>query len=143
MIELFQAYSLTEILAIVITLALAFKGLVSFIDWYTDRIKKIAIKTELPKKNQDTIADLKEELDELKDSVFLLIESDKDNIKSYITERHHYFCYEKKYIDDFSLECLERRFEHYKQEKGNSFITDFMNDLRALPNTPPENLDKG
>ena len=92
MIELLSTYPLTEILTIVITLALALKGLVSFVEWCNEKITKIVLKTEQTQKNHDSILDLKEELDDLRTSVALLIESDKDSIKSYITEKHHYFC---------------------------------------------------
>jgi hypothetical protein len=36
------------------------------------------------------------------------------------------------YIDDYSLDCLERRFKHYQDEGGNSYIEDLMKDLRSL-----------
>lgn len=66
-------------------------------------------------------------------AVDMLIASDKDDIKAYITKEHHYFCYEKGYIDDYSLDCLERRYGHYKDEGGNSFAEDLMKDVRTLP----------
>lgn len=56
----------------------------------------------------------------------MLIDSDRDDIKSYITREHHYFCYQKGWIDDFSLDCCERRYKHYSDEGGNSFIGQFM-----------------
>lgn len=68
----------------------------------------------------------------------MLIDSDKDDIKSYITREHHYFCYQVGWIDDFSLDCLERRYQHYEDEGGNSFIAGFMNELRTLPKQPPQ-----
>ena len=65
--------------------------------------------------------------------------SEKDDIKAYITEKHHFFCYEKKWIDDHSLDCLERKNKHYKDEGGNSFIDGLMAEIRALPKQPPHN----
>jgi hypothetical protein len=38
------------------------------------------------------------------------MKSDKDSIKAFITKEHHYFCYEKGWIDDYNLDCLEKRF---------------------------------
>lgn len=69
----------------------------------------------------------------------MLIDSDKDDIKSYITREHHYFCYQIGWIDDFSLDCLEKRYRHYADEGGNSFIEGFMDELRALPKQAPQN----
>ena len=72
-------------------------------------------------------------LTKLIEKIDQLTGSDKDAIKSYITEKHHFFVYKQGWIDDYSLDCLERRFEHYKEEGGNSFIEQEMNDLRSLP----------
>ena len=77
-------------------------------------------------------------IQELAKKIDILIESDKDDIKAYITKEHHKFCYDKKWIDDFSLDCLERRYKHYEDEGGNSFIGGFMQELRSLPKHPPE-----
>ena len=96
----------------------------------------------------DPIADLQEDLAAeqkhiceyltiIANKVDLLIDSDKNDIKTWITEKHHYFCYEKKWIDDYSLEGIERRYKNYRDEQGNSYIGKLMQDLRALPNTPP------
>lgn len=72
-------------------------------------------------------------LTEIYKLVHILIESDKDDIKAWITQQHHYFCYQLGHIDDFSLDCIEKRYDHYKEENGNSFVSDLMNDIRALP----------
>lgn len=52
-------------------------------------------------------------LQNLATKIDMLIDSDKDDIKSFITEKHHYYCYKVGYIDDFSLDCIEKRFKHY------------------------------
>lgn len=69
--------------------------------------------------NQETTDKI---LQDLSCKIDMLIDSDKDAIKSYITREHHYFCYQIGWIDDFSLDCLERRYQHYHEEGGNSFI---------------------
>ena len=154
MIELFTMYSLSEIVTFLVTFALAIKGLVSFLDWAVERIKKVFKKQD--KKNREkeileeklllgnekirTIEKEQEEtrefFKEMSKKVDLLIESDKDSIKSFITKEHHFFCYENKWIDDYSLDCIERRFSHYKDEGGNSFVEELMEELRALPKNP-------
>ena len=79
-----------------------------------------------------------EALQDLSKKINMLVESDKDDIKAYITKEHHKFCYDKGWVDDFSLDCLEKRFKHYADEGGNSFIGGFMQELRALPKRPPQ-----
>lgn len=151
MIALLQRYSLSEILIFSIFLALSIKSLITFFDWAYNQIKKAfnyehsklnnreSLKKELQRQNE-TIVILKNNqqatdriLQDLSAKIDMLIDSDKDAIKSYITHQHHYFCYQVGWIDDFSLDCLERRYQHYADEGGNSFIEGFMNELRALP----------
>lgn len=156
MTALLQKFSLSDILTFTIFLALAIKSLISFFDWGYDRWKKIfnkehsklSQKQELERrlKHGSNIMDsLKENQErnnnyirDLSAKIDMLIDSDKDDIKSYITREHHYFCYQKGWIDDFSLDCCERRYQHYSDEGGNSFIGRFMDQLRALPKQPPE-----
>lgn len=143
LIELLSTYSIGEILMFIILLALAFKGVVDFIDWgkkrWKGKIDDIGAKEDEKNAIKDNIDALfkmqqeqKKSIDKLTESVNLLIQSDKDDIKAWITEKHHYYCYQLKYIDDFSLDCIEKRYAHYKQEGGNSFVEDLMRDLRSL-----------
>ena len=142
--ELFTRYSINEIFMFIVILALAIKGLVTFFDWAHDRLKKHFDKNSTAEKEQNEIKkQLKEIIDnqnklnttieDISDKVDILFNSDKDDIKAWITEKHHYFCYKLGYIDDFNLNCIEKRYGHYKEENGNSFVTDLMEDIRKLP----------
>ena len=143
LIELLSTYSVGEILIFTVLLALAFKGVVDFYDWAKKKIQGVIDTHTEEETEQSTINDnidelfkmqkaQKESIDKLTESVNLLIQSDKDDIKAWITEKHHYYCYQLKYIDDFSLDCIEKRYAHYKKEGGNSFVEDLMRDLRSL-----------
>lgn len=143
LIELLSTYSIGEILIFIVLLALAFKGVVDFYDWAKKKIQGVIDTHTEEETEQSTIKDnidelfkmqkaQKESIDKLTESVNLLIQSDKDDIKAWITEKHHYYCYQLKYIDDFSLDCIEKRYAHYKKEGGNSFVEDLMRDLRSL-----------
>lgn len=152
--DLVGTYSVQEILLFIVTFALAIKGFVSFWDWGYARLKQVFKKEtdqeqemdsiqeqiDVHRKEYDTLRDnqiqLQDILNKLTDKVNLLIDSDKDDIKSFITERHHHFCYQEEWIDDYSLDCIERRYKHYTDEGGNSFIHDLMEELRALPKKP-------
>ena len=135
--KLLTNYSPTDIIMYTVILCLAVRGVVSFIDWACDRVRKYYDKDHDEREEIDTI---KEDVDELKinDSIAMLIESDKESIKAYVTERHHFFVYEHGWIDDYSMECLERRFLIYQHEHGNSFVEGLMDEIRALPKQPPE-----
>lgn len=149
-------YSIAQIISFIIIFALAIKGVVDFIDWaknkMTNKYNTVQSKKEESKtvkeritKLENSVGVMSNSIDELNNDMKLLIKSDKDDIKAFITREHHYFCYKKGWIDDYSLDCIERRYEHYKEEKGNSFIGGLMADLRLLPKLPPEtNIpDKG
>lgn len=156
MLELLQHYSISEIFLFIVLLALAFKSVVSFFEWLEERLKKafnirfgkMSEKEKINKRIEDGenfMTQLREHqkyndeaLQDLSKKIDTLVESDKDDIKAYITKEHHKFCYDKGWIDDFSLDCLEKRFKHYADEGGNSFIYGFMQELRALPKRPPQ-----
>lgn len=144
MTQLLNNYSLHEILIFLIVLALGIKGFITFWDWAVDRLRKIFHKENQQDLDREKIHQLNENQEKLIDNVSkltekidMLIESDKADIKAYITEKHHHFVYDKKWIDDYSLDSLEKRFNHYVEEGGNSFIGGLMSEIRQLPKTPP------
>lgn len=149
--ELLTKYTITEIVIFIVFLAIAVKEVVTFFDWAHSRLKGIFKKEnehEDIKKQLNDVYKYLEHLDthfttmieenraqsnEMQETINILLASDKDDIKSWITQQHHHFCYELGYIDDFSLDCIEKRFAHYKDEGGNSFIAALMAEIRALP----------
>ena len=153
---LIDNYSFSEIMTFLITFALALKGFVTFWEWAVDKLKNKFKKesdkeTELDtikntldehKKDYEILKDnqlqLQEDVKHIINKVDMLINSDKDDIKAFITREHHHFCYQKKWIEDYSLDCIERRYQHYTEEGGNSFIKKLMDELRALPTTEPK-----
>ena len=158
MIELLQTYSIAELLAILVTVALAIKKLIEFctdaVEWlrkkFGGEVKKeldaSQREKEIDEKFEQVQATMQEQTDALNDvaatvaslqsQLTLLLDSDKDDIKAFITKDHHYFCYQKGWIDDYSMDCLERRYQHYVDERGNSFVADLMKDLCALKRQP-------
>ena len=137
MIDLLKNYSLTEIGIFIITLSLAIKGFVNFYDWAKERIKnpfdKKYTEKEIQKKILDTLDLHNEQIGKMSKAINILLESDRDDIKAWITEKHHYFCYKLGYIDDYNLQSIEARYKHYKEENGNTFIDSFIKDIRSLP----------
>lgn len=144
--ELLEAFSIDQILLFIVLLAAAFKGVVTFWDWLYGWIRSKFDKNYINKKNTEdlhqkiteiTEMTLKQQdqIDNLTKSLQCLIESDKDDIKSWIVEKHHHYCYEVGSVDYYILESIERRYDHYKKEGGNSYIGTLMEELRALPKT--------
>ena len=140
MIQLFTNYTVSEIIIFFFVLILAIKKLVDFIDWYKKRTRQAVEEADKPAqleqaidKHEHQLSEIKSQLSDIKQSINLLIESDKDDIKQSITKEHHYFCYKLGSIDDYSLDCLERRYSHYTDEGGNSFVKTLMEQVRMLP----------
>lgn len=167
MVNLFTNYSVAEIIIFIIAIAFAIKEGVTFFDWARARVKQSynkeaeeqEVKSDIIKrldtfdevfekkekcfenKKQEinnSFKALEEQIRELAENVNLLISSDRDDIRAYIVDKHHYFCNQQKWIDDFSLDCLEKRYKHYTAEGGNSYIEDLMKDIRKLPKKLPQ-----
>lgn len=140
LIQLLKQFDITTFLTFIIVLALAAKGVIVFFDWVKERLMKMFNKQtkkqrqiEQLRQQEKSIRELKNNMESIQSKMNLLIESDKDDIKAWITEKHHFYCYQQKYIDDYTLDCLEKRFSHYEVEGGNSFVHTLMEELRALP----------
>lgn len=154
MLKFLESYSFSEVMIFIVIFALAIKELITLYDWAKERLKRVFVvgfeQQQQEDKTEDKIKELNQKIDTISNrqagidkdiarilaKIDMLIDSDKDDIKLSITEKHHYFCYEKGYIDDYSLDCLEKKYGHYCDEGGNSFIGDLMKDLRALPKKP-------
>lgn len=139
MLDLITRFSLSQCLIFIILLGLAFKELYSFLEWLNEKgIKIFKNKYQNPKDKEQVINNLEKNVEQLTKKVNILLDSDRDDIKAFITRQHHYFCYQLKEIDDQSLDCIEKRYSHYQEEGGNSYIKNLMEDLRELPKTPPK-----
>ena len=157
--EFLSEYSFAEFLVFALIFILAIKEGINFIDWIKTRFSKATNKVLQEKKEHDKIEEEIEDLNsekevfdqefkdadnrfkKIEDSIEMLIESDKEDIKAFITLQHHKFVYEQEWIDDYSMECLEKRFAIYEKEHGNSFVLGLMNELRALPKRPPREVE--
>ena len=140
--KILQHFSLSEIFIFIALFILTLKGGISVLEWFFERGQKFFNKTyQKPKELEEALKDLIKTVQNLNKQVNLLVQSDKDDIKAFITRQHHYFCYKVGSIDDQSLDCIEKRYDHYKEQGGNSYIHNLMEELRKLPrdinvNTP-------
>lgn len=71
-----------------------------------------------------------------------LTESDKNDIKSWITEQYQKFYVNQGWIDAYSADTIDHRYADYKKEGGNSFIDTLMERLHSLPMCPPQKDNK-
>jgi septal ring factor EnvC (AmiA/AmiB activator) len=75
---------------------------------------------------------IQRELNVQKRNTELLIDSDKENIKSLLLS-HYYRWTKAGKIDLYTLNTLEEKFKKYKKENGNTFVEDLMKQMRSLP----------
>lgn len=151
---LLENYSIGEIVMFIVILAISIKSVVTFFDWCTNRLRKI-FKQETDE--EKVISEINEKLEndnrrinelvqnqseilsmitKISGRIDILVESDKDDIKSFIVKEHHRFCYDEGWIDDYSMDAIEKRFKHYQDEGGNSYVEELMKDLRVLKHEP-------
>ena len=154
MLNLLSSYSATTIAIIIFMVLVALKELIELLKYFYNILKKHFGKEEEEKKNDDRILDfdehkkehqeikndiqeIKEELVDNKNSIKRLVTSDRNDIKSWLVEKHHFFI-NQGWIDDFSMDTVNRRFSDYVEEGGNSYAESLVNAIRDLPNQPPQ-----
>jgi hypothetical protein len=137
---LFNNYPIVDILLIVFLFALAVKEVLTLIDWFKNRQKSSIKKEDKETKDNEEIAAVQkqqsEEINDLRRCVHILIDSDKNDIKAWIAEKYRKLMLQG-WVDDYDLDCIERRFANYLQEGGNSYVEDLINDIRKLPKVSP------
>lgn len=136
-------------LVVVIVLALIFCGveLYKAIKFIADIIRG-KVKKEINQEQESV--DIKKEFDALhkrfdvleermggaETRLDALTESDMHDIKSWIVEQYHKFVIQQGWIDAFSAETIDRRYEDYKKEGGNSYIDTLIEKLHTLSMDP-------
>lgn len=145
---------------VLVTVAVAIKFLSDLLEWFYKKLKTyFNVKDEKEERHQEILSEIRKiqeenkhfedlmaaqdrRLDALEKQSQILIERMQDSTRAYIMDKHHYFCYQIKAIDDMSLQDLERRFVYYKSAGGDTFIDGMMTDLRELPRITIEQISK-
>lgn len=86
---------------------------------------------------RNRIDSISAKLGQINEKQTMLIESDKINIRSKITEVY-YTAMENEFIDPHTLQNLEEQYKKYLEENGNAFAGELMTELRKLPHTKPK-----
>lgn len=157
MTEIIQLLGMNNLGAVLIIAILAIVGIYKFIVWCK---KTVAQREEFKNENiqkgaeaqlkkdqaheheveeetrlktlEAAVARLVEVNEEQQKQISLLLESDKNNIKTWIKEQHEKWM-ALGAIDSQSLDLLETRFGIYEKEGGNSWAHRLMDDIRGLP----------
>lgn len=57
----------------------------------------------------------------------------QDDTRWAFKDAYNYYYIKEKKIDSNSLEALEKKYEHYKEAGGNSFVDNIIEKIRELP----------
>lgn len=129
--ELLAAYSIEQIIIFCIGIAIAGKKLLELIDYYKNKGKQVYEEQSHIEVSLAQIATLAESIDKINKRLDLLTESDKDDIRSWIVEKYNYYkANPDEKIDSYIMDTIERRFNHYQAEGGNSYISSIVEELR-------------
>ena len=149
--QLLSQYSIETLVILVALLGFSIKAMSELWEWFYNKFKEhFSFRTQRDQDHQQLIEQIKELSNGIKatqeevqilennmtrfsDQMKITTERLQENSRNYIIDKHHYFCYQVKAIDDLSLQSLERRFLYYKAAGGNSFIDGLMEEIRELP----------
>lgn len=149
--QLLSQYSIETLVILVALLGFSIKAMSELWEWFYNKFKEhFSFRTQRDQDHQQLITQIKElsngikatqeevqilknNMTQFSDQMKITTERLQENSRNYIIDKHHYFCYQVKAIDDLSLQSLERRFLYYKAAGGNSFIDGLMEEIRELP----------
>lgn len=77
-----------------------------------------------------------ERLNKMDERIIDLTISDMHDIKSWIVDQYQKFYIQQGWIDAFNADTIDRRYEDYKKEGGNSYIDTLIDRLHSLPMSP-------
>lgn len=136
---LFQNYSGAQIVIFVFLLAVALKEVLELIKYYKKeglsfltREKKNEEQDLQIAKNSEKLDEILNKLDLLQGKICQLEQSDKDGIKAWIVYRYREIQQKPEALDSMGMDLLERRFKHYQNEGGNSYIEELMENIREI-----------
>lgn len=131
MLELLAAYSGKEIITFIVILALAIKGVISFLEWGIPKVFGVVHKADEHEGFKQKVEEMDKRQRAVEHKVDLLIKSSILDFRSQLVQQHHHFI-QQGWIDAYSLSALEDQFKVYIEEGGNSFAQQLMTEIRQL-----------
>ena len=136
MSELLKNFDITTILLVLFMTAVAIKEVFELYHYFYDKIYGKYEKQDNEKDTIDnlstTLASVLQQVKDIDKKINLLQESDKDAIKSWIVGLYHKYKENPKELGAMQMDLLERRYGHYKDQGGNSYIDQLVEGLRTI-----------
>lgn len=143
MVQFFQNYTIEATLVFLFILGTALKQGFELVQYFRNKtvshVDKIREQEETLAKVIDNMQQQQKQLQSITDKIDELLASDKDSIKSWIVMLYKQYKKDPSGLNSMQMDLLERRFCHYKQEGGNSYIDNLMQELREIYNNKEDN----
>lgn len=143
MVQFFQHYTLEATIIFLFMLGTALKQGYELVQYFRNKtfnhVDKIREQEETLEQVIKNMQQQQKQLQSITDKIDALLVSDKDSIKSWIVMLYKQYKKDPSGLDSMQMDLLERRFSHYKQEGGNSYIDNLMQELREIYNNKEDN----
>ncbi len=134
--ELLKNFDITTIILVIFMTAFAAREVLELYHYFHN---KIYGRYEKQDNQNDAIANLTTTLNsvlqqtkDIDKKINMLQNSDKVAIKSWILMSYQKYREDSTQLDSMQMDLLERRYQHYKDQGGNSYIDEIMEELRAI-----------
>ena len=149
--DLLTQYSIETIIIFLVAIGVAIKYCAELIGWFYSKLQNYFTGQQTQKDKHvetidtlneisqsiksidDKLGELNHQVQKLENDSKITTERLQEQTRSFIIDKHHYYCYQVKAIDDMALQSLERQFLYYVNAGGNTFIENLMAEVRALP----------
>lgn len=136
---LLSTFGVGQIILFAFMLAIAAKEVIELFSFFRDkfqhRYKQKKTQDEEKedfKQIQHGLSQLTATVNKISGKIDLLQASDKDAIKSWVVTLYRKYKSDPTELDSMEMDLLERRFGHYTQEGGNSYVSELMEELRNI-----------
>lgn len=134
--NLLNTFDFKTIMLVLFLVAVGVRELIQLYRYFRMRIYG---KFEMQDTEKETMNNMEKSMQsvllELKDidkKLTLLQVSNRDSIKSWILMSYQKYKENSAQLDSMQMDLLERRYQHYKDQGGNSYIDEIMDELRAI-----------
>lgn len=138
MVQFFSKYSLQFTIVFLFMFGVACKQFYEVYDFFKNKtvqqVDKVRDEKELLTWLVQEVKGLKDQLQQITEKLDSLLVSDLDGIKSWIVMLYKQCKKDPSILDSMQMDLLERRYKHYKNEGGNSYIDNLMQELREIYN---------
>lgn len=134
--NLLETFDLKTIIFVLFMTAVATKELIQLYQYFRGKIygryEKQDNRKEIIDSMEKSMQSILSKVEEISKKLTLLQESDRDAIKSWIVMLYHKYKEDDTELDSMQMDLLERRYQHYKDQGGNSYVDELMEELRSI-----------